>query len=268
MKIQVTPVGVVSRSCWRAGSAGTTSDWSIAKAPPARARTARMRPGRAATRGASCAATDRTYHKRSVPSASPAPVDRPLRRDARENRDRVLAAAGRPSRSSASTRASRRSPAGRAWRGDALPPFPDERRAARRGLRGSSRPYRSGGRAGGRGRRPLGGAGRLPGVRRRPAGGRPGLSEILGANLRTEQLLGRARKRLRPLVERSDRSSPGVRRAPFGRRLRGHLGAPLDDRARRRRDARRRSPTSGSGTSRSLVDGLRPAARRPYRSHR
>ena len=29
-----------------------------------------------------------------------------------------------------------------------------------------------------------------------------GLSEIVGANLRTEQLLGRARKRLRPLVER------------------------------------------------------------------
>lgn len=29
-----------------------------------------------------------------------------------------------------------------------------------------------------------------------------GLSEIVGANLRTEQLLGRARRRLRPLVER------------------------------------------------------------------
>ena len=44
VKTQATPDGVVLRSRCRIGSAGTTSDWSIAYAPPPKARTARIRP--------------------------------------------------------------------------------------------------------------------------------------------------------------------------------------------------------------------------------
>ena len=68
MKIHVTPVGVVSRSFCSVGSAGTTSDCSIAYAPPPTASTARTRPGRGAVRGAICAVILPIY-QRIVPSA-------------------------------------------------------------------------------------------------------------------------------------------------------------------------------------------------------
>ena len=242
MKIQVTPVGVVSRSCWRTGNAGTTSDCSIAKAPPARARTARMRPGRAAARGASCAVTERTYHKRSVHSASPASVDRPLRRDARENRERILEAAG-GAFAELGIDASVEEIAYRAnvGMGTLYRRFPTKdalidavfeghldriAAAAERALEATA---------------PLGGAARLPLLRRRPAGGRP---RPLGD--RRRQPPHRATPRAGPQAvappgRAPHRSSPGVGRPPPRRRLRGHLGAPLDDRPRRRRDARRGS---------------------------
>ena len=46
VKIHATPEVDVCRSCWSTGSAGTTSDWSIAYAPPLSESTPRISPGR------------------------------------------------------------------------------------------------------------------------------------------------------------------------------------------------------------------------------
>ena len=73
VKIHVTPEGVVSRSFCRVGSAGTTSDWSKAYAPPPTARTASTTPGRTplgvelSTVGAAVWVTAETYASRSGP---------------------------------------------------------------------------------------------------------------------------------------------------------------------------------------------------------
>ena len=78
VKIQATPVGVVSRSCCSVGNAGTTRDWSIAYALPPTASTASTRPGRGAVPGATCAVILPIY-RRLVPSTCGKTTEQPDR---------------------------------------------------------------------------------------------------------------------------------------------------------------------------------------------
>ena len=167
MKIQVTPVGVVSRSCCSVGNAGTTRDWSMAYALPPTASTASTRPGRGAVPAATCASIRPIYHKRIAPSTYQNVAERPLRRDARENRERILVAA-RVAFAEIGIDVSVEEIAHRAGvgMGTLYRRFPTEGRADRRRLRAASRPARRD--APRRARRPrrLDGVSRLPHRRR------------------------------------------------------------------------------------------------------
>ena len=96
-----------------------------------------------------------------------------------------------------------------------------------------------------------------------------GLSEIIGAHLRTEQLLGRARTRLRPLVEELIARAQAAGDLRARRHLRGRLRAPLDDGPRRRRDAGHRAGVLAAlprAPRRRPAAGQRDAAAAAHRS--
>ena len=143
-----------------------------------------------------------TYHKRIDRSTYPPPATRPLRRDARENRDRILVAA-RAAFAELGLDAGVEEIASRAGVGigtlyrrfptkDALIDAVFEEHlerlaaAAEEALEGPD-PWEG----------LLGYLNRVVGLQWSDRG----LSEVLGASLRTEQLLARARIRIRPLVE-------------------------------------------------------------------
>ena len=136
-------------------------------------------------------------------SASPASVDRPLRRDARENRERILEAAGEAfaelgidaSVEEIAYRANvgvgtlyRRFPTKDALIDAVFEGHLDRIAAAAERALQATHPWDA----------LLDYLAFVVGLQAADRG----LSEIVGANLRTEQLLGRARMRLRPLVER------------------------------------------------------------------
>lgn len=143
----------------------------------------------------------RTYHKRMSHSTYSPLVDRPLRRDARENRDRILVAARAAfaefgidvSVEEIAHRAGvgmgtlyRRFPTKDALVEAVFQEHLDRIAAAARHALTAPEPWE-------------GFLGYLSYVVGLQAADR-GLSEILGAHLRTEHLLGRARTRIRPLV--------------------------------------------------------------------
>ena len=208
------------------------------------------------------------YHKRMAPSAYGTAGERPLRRDARENRDRILAAAREAFAELGmdGERGGDRRP-GRRRRRHALPALPDEGRARRSGLRGASRTRRGGRRAALEAADAWEGLlGYLTHVVGLQAADR-GLSEIMGAALRSEQVLGRARTRLRPLVEEL------IARAQATGDLRGDVTYEdvsvllwTTGGSSTRRETSR--PSSGGATSRSSWTGSGRAARRRFRSRR
>ena len=169
---------------------------------PASARTARSRPGRETIWAGSGAVTHARYHKRIASSAYASTGRRPLRRDAQENRERILEAARRAfaDRGIDATVEDIASGAG-VGVGTLYRRFPTKdalvdavfevhldgmAAAAERAYRAADAwegllEY-------------------LAYVVGQQAADR-GLSGILGAHLRTEQLVARARSRLRPLVQ-------------------------------------------------------------------
>ena len=199
------------------------------------------------------------------------PGERPLRRDARENRDRILAAA-REAFAELGHRRERGGDRGprRRRRRHALPALPDEGRAGRGGLRGASRP---------RSPRPPSEA--LEADRSRGRGcsatsthvvglqaADRGLSEILGAQLRTEQLARPGADAAAPARRGAGRAGPGrpaacaatspTRTSPSSS---GRPGGSSTRRATSRR-------SSGGATSRCSWTASGRAARRRCRGRR